>query len=250
MTQPQESGVPFHRQELRSLKLGEQVARIVVRRLTKDDGTAITSPTEQEICDEFGVSKTVAREVMGQLVSMRLVNVRHGRRMIRREPSEWNYLHPVLIDVLAESDSILGIFSELHDVRLLIEPEVAARAAIGASPAQIGRMDELVSAMHGASDDPDAYLALDVKFHSELVAAAENRILSHVVDSIGELLRASRRVSNLLPQATIHATEGHEAILKAVKGRDPDGARQAMRTHLEFAAAAWAENPAKVRRAG
>ena len=207
--------VILRRPQLRSPKLGERVARILVKRLTSAGDRADAVPTEQEICAEFGVSKTVAREVIGQLVSMRLVAVRHGRRTQRRPSSQWDYLNPVLIDVLSESD-LLDLLSELHQVRLLLEPEVAALAAEKTDEARIARMRELIESMRVSTDDPDAYLDLDVAFHGELVAAADNRILSQLVDSIGDLLRASRRVTNLLPHALLSATEAHAAVLDAV----------------------------------
>ena len=234
---------------LRSLKLGERVARILVKRLTSEGDRAEAVPTEQEICEEFGVSKTVAREVFSQLVSMRLVAVRHGRRTRRRPSSQWDYLNPVLIDVLSESDLILELLRELHQVRLLLEPEVAALAAERVDEARIARMRQLIESMQTAMDDPDVFLDLDVAFHGELVAAVDNRILSQLVDSIGELLRASRRVTQLLPHALVIGTEGHAAVLEAVIARDPDGARAAMIRHIEFAAAAWTDKRTRVREA-
>ena len=107
--------------QIRSLKLGERVAKILVERIASGGDRAHSVPTEQEICQEFGVSKTVAREVVGQLVSMRLVAVHHGRRTQRRPANQWDYLNPVLIDVLPEAD-LLDLLRELHQVRLLLEP--------------------------------------------------------------------------------------------------------------------------------
>jgi GntR family galactonate operon transcriptional repressor len=248
MKDPQPPAVIRPAPQLRSLKLGQRVATILVKRLTSAGDRAQAVPTEQEICAEFGVSKTVAREVIGQLVSMRLVAVRHGRRTQRRPSSQWDYLNPVLIDALAESD-LLDLLSELHQVRLLLEPAVAALAAEKTDEARIERMRQLIESMRVSTDDPDAYLDLDVAFHGELVAAADNRILSQLVDSIGDLLRASRRVTNLLPHALLSATEAHGAVLDAVVAGDPEAARAAMTRHIEFAAAAWTAERARTRKA-
>ena len=237
------------RLQLRALKLGEQVTRILVKRLAGDSDASVDAPTEQEICDEFEVSKTVAREVISQLVAMRLVLVRHGRRTRRRPPSQWDYLNPVLVDVLAETDRILQLLRELHQVRLFLEPDVAALAAAHANEPRIARLKLLLESMRASTDDPNHYLDLDVAFHAELVAAADNRILSQLIDSIGALLRASRRVTNLLPLALITATEGHEAVLQAVIARNPDGAREAMVNHIEFAAAAWTTDRPRAQKA-
>ena len=83
MKDPQQAAVTRPAPHLRSLKLGQRVATILVKRLTSAGDRAAAVPTEQEICAEFGVSKTVAREVIGQLVSMRLV-VPAGMRFVFR----------------------------------------------------------------------------------------------------------------------------------------------------------------------
>ena len=71
---------------VQSLKLSDQVTRVLAGRIVNGDiGVTDLAPTEQDICSEFGVSKTTAREVIGALASRGLVTVRHGRRMeIRR----------------------------------------------------------------------------------------------------------------------------------------------------------------------
>ena len=67
---------------VQSLKLSDQVTRVLAGRIVNADiGVDDLAPTEQDICAEFGVSKTTAREVIGALGSRGLVTVRHGRRM-------------------------------------------------------------------------------------------------------------------------------------------------------------------------
>ena len=70
------------------------------------------------------------------------------------------------------------------------------------------RMEEL-------QDDSDAYVEIDVDFHSELAAATGNVVLAFVLDSVRELLRVSRRVTNLI-NAVPEATEAHRRIFEAV----------------------------------
>ena len=154
-------------------------------------------------------------------------------------------------DVLGLRPTFDGLHEPAALSRLLgyTEPEVAALAAEKTDEARIARMRELIEAMRTSTDDPDAYLDLDVAFHGELVAAADNRILSQLVDSIGDLLRASRRVTNLLPHALLSATEAHGAVLEAVIAGDPDAARAAMISHIEFAAAAWTAERKRTRKA-
>ena len=82
---------------VQSLKLSDQVTRVLAGRIV--NGDIGLPPTEQDICAEFDVSKTTAREVIGALASRGLVTVRHGRRMEIRPVSEWNHLDPLLLEL-------------------------------------------------------------------------------------------------------------------------------------------------------
>jgi len=223
------------------LKLREQVTRALARRIVNgeigDDG--VRPPTEQDICTEFGVSKTTAREVIGALAALGLVTVRHGRRMRINPIGEWNHLDPLLLELNDDPERVRRYLADLHDLRMLLEPEIAARAALASSEEQIGRMRKAVDEMRRLEHDPDAYLEVDLMFHRELAAATGNLVLAFVLDSVRELLRVSRRVTN--QNATLlEATQAHRQIVEAVAAREPEAARQVMRLHLLTVTQVWA----------
>ena len=178
---------------LQTQKLGEQVLRVIAGRIINGEiGEDRPPPTEQDICAEFGISKTTAREVIGSLVSKGLVDVRHGRRMRVRAPSEWNHLDPLLLELRDDPASVTRYMADLHDVRMMLEPEMAARAAMLATPIQLARMRDAVELLPTLESDPDAYLEVDIAFHSDLAEASGNVVLAYILESVRELLRASR----------------------------------------------------------
>jgi len=234
---------------VQSLKLSDQVTRILAGRIVNGDlGLADLPPTEQDICDEFSVSKTTAREVIGALAARGLVNVRHGRRMEIRPVAEWNHLDPLLLELNDDPDGVRKTLGDLHDLRMLLEPEIAARAALMATDEQLERMQEAVERMEELEDDPDAYLEIDVDFHSEIASATGNVVLAFVLDSVRELLRVSRRVTNLI-NAMPETTVAHRRIYDALMAREPETARQAMRAHLLTVTEVWTK-PVALRRDG
>jgi DNA-binding FadR family transcriptional regulator len=225
---------------VQSLKLSDQVTRILAGRIVNGDiGVDDLAPTEQDICAEFGVSKTTAREVIGALASRGLVTVRHGRRMEIRPVAEWNHLDPLLLEANDDPESVRQTLGDLHDLRMLLEPEMAARAALMATEEQLVRMRQAVERMEALEDDPDAYLEIDVDFHSEIAAATANVVLAFVLDSVRELLRVSRRVTNLI-NGMPETTRAHRRIYEALLAREPETARQAMRAHLLTVTEVWA----------
>lgn len=225
---------------LRSIKLSDQVTRALARRIAnREIGDGVPPPTEQEICDEFGVSKATARDVIRSLAERGFVEVRQGRRMQVRNSSEWNQLDPLMIELIDDPEIARAYLADVHYVRTLIEPEVAARAALSANHEQIARARESVALMASLTGDPDAYLEADVAFHRELAAATGSVILAFVLDSLGELQRLSRRVTNRLLRRLPEATHEHELILEAVESHDPERARKAMRAHLKTVTHVW-----------
>jgi DNA-binding FadR family transcriptional regulator len=222
---------------VQSLKLSDQVTRVLAGRIV--NGDLGVPPTEQDICAEFGVSKTTAREVIGALASRRLVTVRHGRRMEVRPVAEWNHLDPLLLELNHDADGVRRTLGDLHDLRLLLEPEIAARAAVKATDEQLERMRQALERMEELEAAPDAYLEFDVDFHSEIAAATGNAVLAFVLDSVRELLRVSRRVTNLvsgMPATTL----AHRRIYEALLAREPESARRAMHAHLVTVTEVWA----------
>jgi DNA-binding FadR family transcriptional regulator len=228
------------RSQVRSVKLSDQVTRALARRIANGEiGEDVPPPTELEICREFGVSKATARDVIRSLAERGFVEVRQGRRMQIRPASEWNQLDPLMIELIDDPEVARRYLADVHYVRTLIEPEVAARAALSADEHQIQRARDSVDAMAALEGDPDAYLDADVAFHRELAAATGSVILAFVLDSLGELQRLSRRVTNRLRRRLPEATREHRRILEAVAAREPERARRAMQAHLKTVAHVW-----------
>lgn len=230
-------------------KLPLQVALHLGRQLIAAAGQpGLVLPSEQEICEEYGVSRTVAREAVRILEGLDLVRVSSGRRMELRPPREWDYLNPLLIQMLDPVD-VRQILIDLHEVRLLIEPAVTGRAATMLSAEGLARLESCLARMRELEDDPDRYLEQDLLFHMEICWAVGNRVLDRILYSCRWLLAASRKVTNLLWESLAAVTEEHEAIYRALAARDPSAAEAAMRAHLEGNARAWVFEPVVIEQA-
>lgn len=217
-------------------RLADQVTQRVAGRIIAAPDDPL--PSEQEICTTYGVSKTVAREVIGRLRDMRMVSVHHGRRMQRRPEGEWDYLDPLVLE-LQDDAGTRQLLLELQEIRRLIEPEIAARAATSRTSEQLEVMRIALDGMRASGADADRYAEHDVAFHQGIVDAAQNRVASHIIDSIRALMRTSRRYTNAVPGTLPRATGEHEAILAAIADQDHDRARAAMIDHLDRNVAAF-----------
>src|SRR5208282_576573 len=121
----------------------------------------------------------------------------------------------------------------LAELRLILEPGIAALAAVRAKDEDVAAMREAVVVMDRAQKDPEAYIEADLDFHLALAEAAANPLILSLIDSIVGLLRTERirifKVEGGPQRSQFH----HKRILSAVERRDPEMARCEMRAHLE-----------------
>jgi DNA-binding FadR family transcriptional regulator len=177
------------------------------------------------------------------------VDIAQGRRVTVRPRAEWDYLSPLLVEWLPE-ELVDELLQELLQVRVLLEPELAAMAAASITDETLARLRAELDRMAGLEDDPEAYLEVDHEFHMEICRAANNRILDRIMYSARWLGTASRRVTNQGSPDSLHlATEAHAQIYAALEARDPDAAREVMRAHLLSNSAILAAKEQQTKRA-
>jgi DNA-binding FadR family transcriptional regulator len=207
-----------------------QVAARLTRRIVNGEIEEGRAPSELDILREFGVSRVVARETLKILASLDIVEIAQGRRVTVRPQAEWDYLSPLLAEWLPE-EHVDDLLRELQQMRELLEPELAAMAAAAISDETLACLRDELERMASLESDPDAYLEVDHEFHMEICRAANNRILDRIMYSARWLGIASRRVTN--QDSLPNATRDHTLIYRALESRDPDAAREAMRTHVK-----------------
>lgn len=230
--------------EVHIQKLPRQVAIVLGRRIASavGGGRDVPLPTEHEICAEFNVSRSVAREAHSILAGLDMVRISQGKRITLRPVGEWDYLSPVMLELFTP-EQVHRLLAELHEVRLILEPEIAARAAQHISPEGLGRLQTALDRMAALEEEPSAYLEEDLRFHMELCWAHQNRVLERIVYSCRWLLTASRQVTNAASEPMAGVTGAHRQIFLAVAAGDPDAARDAMVSHLETVTPIWRNGP-------
>ena len=208
-----------------------QVAARLTRRIVDGEISGGRAPSELDISQEFGVSRVVARETLKILASLDIVDIAQGRRVMVRPQAEWDYLSPLLVEWLPEGH-VDELLRELLQMRVLLEPELAAMAAATISDETLARLRDELDRMADLEGDPEAYLEVDHEFHMEICRAANNRILDRIMYSARWLGTASRRITHEAPAGLHRATAEHTEIYEALVARDPAAARAAMRRHL------------------
>jgi GntR family transcriptional repressor for pyruvate dehydrogenase complex len=121
----------------------------------------------------------------------------------------------------------------LAELRQVLEPEIAARAASRIDEQLLTTMREAVITMERNLEDPDAYVEADLDFHLALAEAVGNPLILSLLDSIVGLLREQRSRIFEVDGGPERGQFHHKRILSAIEKRDPEKAREAMRAHLK-----------------
>ncbi|MFE6233666.1 FadR/GntR family transcriptional regulator [Cellulosimicrobium sp. NPDC057862] len=200
------------------------------RRITSGGVSPGAPLTLESIGSEFGVSRTVAREVMRLLEGLGLVRSRRRVGLVVLGIEEWNVLDPRVIRWRLEGPGRDPQLRTLTELRHAVEPLAAAGAARFATDDERA---ELVAAaarmrMLGEAGDLEEFLALDVRFHELLLRASGNEMFGALAGVVAAVL-SGRTHLGLMPASPVpEALDQHEAVARAVADGDPRAAEAAM----------------------
>lgn len=170
---------------------------------------------EKNLCDELKLSRTPLREALNRLSHDDLVTF---------QPHVGYRVAPI---------TVAG-FTNLIELRTVVEPQAAALAAERASPEEIRRLRATATIDHDPNDDDSYvdYCRANALFHLNVVRAARNPMLETIVMSALDLyqrptyLRIGRQSDKRSP------SDRHHAIVDAIERHDPKGAQAAMLVHV------------------
>ena len=187
-------------------------------------------PAERELAQNFGVSRTAIREAVKALREKGLVEAFSGRGTFITNGT--GHAIRQSLDFMSRIGQQEGL-THLAELRQILEPQIAALAAVRIEEQLIATMRESVAIMDRSLQDPDAYIEADLDFHLALAEAAANPLVLSLLDSIVGLLREQRlrifRVDGGPERGQYH----HKRILAATEAHDAEQARSTMREHLE-----------------
>lgn len=183
-------------------------------------------PSERELAEEFGVSRPVVREAIIVLELRGLVQRRHGAGVYVAAKTAPQPISP---------DEADGPF-EVTEARRLLEGEIAALAAVAATDKQIDEMEAIIARIGDMRTDQATREQADRAFHVALARSTNNDVLVGLVESLWDKRYQSPLCVYFFSRARDAGiqppVDEHQVVLDALKARDPEAARQAMRDHL------------------
>lgn len=201
-------------------------------------------PSERELAERFGVSRTVVREAVRDLVAQGVLDGGSGTgaRVARTDDGpQGSFAQFLRRRNLLDPD-------KLYEVRETLELKVVALATQRASDEDLALVRRAHLTMVEAGGDPEAASRADVDFHRSIAKAADNDLFLLLVDSLRDVLLEMRLATLALPGRLESVCAQHDAVITAIEQRDPDAAVTAMRKHLKDSLRAFQRANAPVRR--
>jgi GntR family transcriptional regulator, transcriptional repressor for pyruvate dehydrogenase complex len=185
-------------------------------------------PTEPQLVERYGVSRTVIREA-GRILEQRgLVDIRPGRGMTVSKPDG--------SAIVQHYSLMLGMnattFQQLMETRLIIEVEVTALAATRRTDEDLAELRASVGRVERHMSDYQVCLEEDVRFHEIVTRAGGNPFFSWFMDPVNTCLRESYKDAGTYLASLPQTLAEHGAILEAIAAGDSNAAREASRAHL------------------
>jgi len=191
-------------------------------------------PTEAELCETLGVSRSSVREAIRTLSTLDIVEVRHGHG---------TFVGNMSLDALVESLVFRGVLSpgddlralrEVVEVRQALDAAMADRIVASLAGTSNPELHALVDEMVAAAADGQTFPRQDRAFHTELLARLDNSLVGQLVTAFWDVHTAVVPKLGITVAADLDQTaRAHGAMLDAAEAGDADAFRAAVISHYE-----------------
>lgn len=185
-------------------------------------------PPERELAASLQVSRPSVREAIRGLTILGVIRTRQGGGAYVSELDANVLLEPLHFFISLEESNI----RELYDARMLIESNVASRAAEAISDADIARLEAILDEQAGMLGDPAKFRVSDSAFHDVIWKGCGNAFLTRIGKSLNVIGLEFRRMASETAGVLAQSHKDHQRIVEALRARDPAAAAAAASQHM------------------
>lgn len=186
-------------------------------------------PNEFELADLIGVGRSTIREAVKVLASRHILEVRQGAGTFITEERLGVSEDPLGFTFIKDKKKLT---LDLLDMRITIEPRIAAQAAMNATKEDIEKMWAAATDVEELINADIDHMQKDIEFHRLIAESSKNLVVPKLMPIIQQAISLFvTTTSRVLKQETI---DTHRAIIKGIEKRDPIAASDAMTLHLIY----------------
>ena len=185
-------------------------------------------PSETELCERFGVSRNMMREVIKVLSTKRLIDAQRHRGLFVMPREQWNFLDADVLEWTLEKGTDPELIQSLIEVRSLIEPTISRWAAERATALDLVAIEANHDEMAANQTNYQAFQEADIRFHKAILLATHNVVIQQLSDAVSALQRAIFDHTFLADSRHMALTmREHSDLLDAIRRKNPDAAELA-----------------------
>lgn len=185
-------------------------------------------PTERELAEMLGVSRTSVREGIRLLETLQFLEVKPKRgitvKKLELKPFVKQFSQRLLLDK--------NRFSELVEARRVLEVALVKLAALRATEDDLEQLAASIQLMAEQLERGEEIKEADLKFHQGIFAAAKNSVLQGFQSALLEFFE-SGELQSAAEEGRRKTLKEHQQIYQAIKDRKPQEAAKFMLQHLE-----------------
>ena len=208
--------------------LGHRVADELMDLIRKQGyGAGEKLPNEYELSSKLGVSRNTIREAVRALASRNILDIRQGagtfisqKKGVSDDPLGFSLM-----------EDRLKLVDDLMQIRLIIEPQIAALAAQNATDDDIEILGDLCNEIESLINAGQDFMQKDMDFHARLATCSRNMVMSNLIPVICQGITV---FSAMVEHEFEQTIKSHRKIFEAVSQRRATDAQQAMMFHLLY----------------
>ncbi len=189
-------------------------------------------PAERALAERFGVGRSHIREALRRLEFCGILQTmpQSGTVVAKSGMRAFETLIGNILDL--ERDNVRALI----ETRALLEIQAARLAAIRASDADVAELDICHQAFCRQIRQGQSGLDDNVRFHLKIAEAAGNAVLTALIRLLApEIVAMAKHYERPSDGRSPAAAQEHDAVLAAIRSRDPGGAALAMEAHMRMA---------------
>ncbi len=186
-------------------------------------------PLDPDLCEMFGVSRTVVREAKKTLIAKGMIQSKAKVGTHVRRADDWNMFDEDVLRWHATARNPTRFYEELYEIRMIFEPAAAAQAAGRVNQVDLDELHALCDRLATAGSRTDFALA-DYEFHKQVLRLSGNRFLQSLGDLVQTALYSLFMAEHIgdFSERRETVAKRHRAIVSAIASGAPKEAREAM----------------------
>ncbi|PHP52351.1 FadR family transcriptional regulator [Actinomyces ruminis] len=191
-------------------------------------------PTESQLCETLGMSRSSVREAVRTLAALDIVEVRHGHGMFVGQVSMRPMVESLVFRGLLKPGDDYRSLREVVQVRRTLDTALAQAVVEAWQGREDPAIDDVVDQMEALAERGETFTDQDRSFHRMLLAPVPNQLFAHLMEAFWAvhtltvpMLDAPR------PEDIVNTAKAHRAMLQAARSGDVEAYREAVVAHYE-----------------